>query len=975
MNIHLPKSKIYIFQVPRHVIRYKSLSSCFALITFVIIVYNDNKRGVNILGKDIVAFDVATTGLEVLQDEIIEFAALRIRDGKIQGSCHFLVLPEQKITSKVLRLTGIKVEELDGASQLYEHSHEIQEFFEDAILVGHRVTFLLFILEKKLNVHFQQSLRDTLELSRIFFPTVHDYQLSYLTEKLSLPLEDGSRGHRSETNAWLTWKLFEACRKKSLEFDLSFFDQAKGLLEGWAGRGFIDESHKEITRRFPDRQIRTDFVLAPISAGLFSSEKTPATKIPVSIDWIVDIFSPGGILERNLIGYESRPGQVKMAKLIAEGLTSSQHVVVEAGTGTGKSFAYLIPCLWSAKKTGQKVVVATHTIPLQEQLQKKDIPILETILPFNFKVSVLKGKGNYCCLKRLQGCMANPREISREEQRLALLSILVWIRETLTGDRQELSKVPGLIQIWPSLNADNETCIPGKCSKAGICFLLRARKKAEEADLLIVNHSLLFSDLKTDYNVLPEYHQLVIDEAHQIYQTALQHLGSDMSLENVTRIIDNIYKLTGQNFYGLVKQRLGPLAHLVPSVSWEIFEKRLDNIPENCSMVVEQAKELFQLLSLVLGVERTFRFVASHSTQTWWETLSIQIENLIGRIKALIAVLESLTSALIGEDADEIEELKYVLVGHQRELQALLDTLILILNVNNPKQVTWLEQNSRLYLKTSPIEVSDILKEKIFSRFDSVILTSATLSISNSFEHFLRDIGLPRTTRTAQVDSPFDYERQMRFFVVKKGMSLQDPDEEKAKDLSEFIVEVAERMDGRTLVLFTAHKLLRETYASLNPKLSRIGIETLAQGFHGERSTILEAFKRNPRSVLLGANSFWEGIDIPGDTLSCVILVKLPFWPPSLPLIEARSEFLKSLGRDPFQELLLPEAVIRFKQGFGRLIRSKGDHGIVILLDDRVIGKYYGRYFLNSLPIQTHIRGENSLILRKIDEWRAMELD
>lgn len=926
------------------------------------------------MSKDIVVFDVATTGLEVLQDEIIEFAALRIRDGKIQGSCHFLVLPEQEITNKVLRLTGIKVEELNGAFHLYEHSHEIQEFFQDAVLVGHRVTFLLSLLERKLNVHFQQSVWDTLELARIFFPTVHDYQLPYLSEKLPLTLKEGVRGHRSETNAWLTWELLEACRKKSMEFDLSFFEQAKGLLEGWAGRGFIDTSQKELTRRFPDRQIRTDIVLAPLSEGIFSCETSQTTKIPVSIDWIVDCFSPGGILEQNLVGYESRLGQVKMAKLIAEGLTSSQHVVVEAGTGTGKSFAYLIPCLWSAKKTGKKVVVATHTIPLQEQLQKKDIPVLETILPFSFKVSVLKGKSNYCCLKSLQGHMANPREISREEQRLALLSILVWIRETLTGDLQELSKVPGLTQIWASLNADNEACIPGKCSKAGLCFLLRARKKAEEADLLIVNHSLLFADLKTDYNVLPEYHQLVIDEAHQVYQTALQHLGSDMSLENVTRIIDNIYRLTGQNLYGLVKQRIGPLAHRVPSVAWEIFEKRLDNLPENCTMVVDQAKELFQLLLLIVGKERTYRFVASHSTQTWWATLNIQIENLIGRIKALIAVLESLKSALSGEDADEIEELKYILVGHQRELQALLETLILVLNVHNPKQVTWLEQNSRLYLKTSPIEVSDILKEKIFSRFDSVILTSATLSISNSFEHFLRDIGLPKTTIIAQVDSPFDYEQQMRLFVVKKGMGLYDSDEEKAEYLSEFITEVAERMNGRTLVLFTAHKLLRDTYASLNPKLSRIGIETLAQGFHGERSTILEAFKRNPKSVLLGANSFWEGIDIPGDTLSCVILVKLPFWPPSLPLIEARSEFLKSLGRDPFQELLLPEAVIRFKQGFGRLIRSKGDRGVVILLDDRVIEKYYGRFFLNSLPIQTHIRGENSLILRKLEEWRAMEL-
>jgi len=937
-------------------------------------VYNDKKRGANILGKDIVVFDAATTGLEVMQDEIIEFAALRIRDGKIQGTCHFLVLPEQEITSKVLSVTGIKAEELEGASKLYEHSHDIQAFFEDAILVGHRVTFILAILEKELNVHFQQPLWDTLELARLFYPTVHDYQLSYLVEKLSLTLEDREKGHRSETNAWSTWKLFEACRSKSLEFDLSFFDQAKSLLDGWGGRGFIDESYKEITRRFPDRQIRTDLVLAPISEGLFSSDKMP-NRIPDSIGWIVDCFSPGGILEQNLVGYESRPGQMTMAKLIAEGLTSSQHVVVEAGTGTGKSFAYLIPCLWSAKKTGKKVVVATHTIPLQEQLQKKDIPVLEAILPFSFKVSILKGKSNYCCLKRLQGCMANPREISRQEQRLALLSILVWIRETLTGDLQELSKVPGLLQIWPSINADNETCIPGRCSKAGSCFLLRARKKAEEADLLIVNHSLLFSDLKTDYNVLPEYHQLVIDEAHQIYQTALQHLGSDMSLENVTRIIDNIYRLSGQNFYGQIKQRLGQLGQQVPSVAWDVFEKRLENIPENCSMVVEQAKELFELLALVLGAERTYRFVASHSTQTWWAPLNIQIENLMGRIKAIISVFESLTSALMGEDAEEIEELRYVLVGHQRDLQALLDTLMLVLNVDNPRQVTWLEQNSRLYLMTSPIEVSEILKEKIFSHLDSVILTSATLSISNSFEHFLRDIGLPKTTTTAQVDSPFDYEQQMRFFVVKKGTGLQDSDSEKAKDLAEFITEVAERMHGRTLVLFTAHKLLRETYASLNPRLSRIGIVTLAQGFHGERSTMLEAFKRNPRSVLLGASSFWEGIDIPGDTLSCVILVKLPFWPPSLPLIEARSEFLKSLGRDPFKELLLPEAVIRFKQGFGRLIRSKGDRGIVILLDDRVIEKYYGRFFLSSLPILTHIRGDSSLILRKIDEWNSTEID
>ncbi|WP_199241756.1 helicase C-terminal domain-containing protein [Desulfosporosinus sp. Sb-LF] len=927
------------------------------------------------MGKDIVVFDVETTGLEGEQDEIVEFAALRIHDGEIQESCHFLIRPNQRITSKIIALTGIQEKDFNGSSPLCEHRQEILDFFKDSVLVGHQTSFALSNLERKLNVRFEQPLWDTSEFSRIFFPTAHQYQLAYLAEKLSLSPLDASGLQRSEMNVLLIWKILECCKKKVLEFDLSFFDQAQSFLEGWAGRGFIDELHKEITRLFPDRPIRTALVLAPIQEGLFANGQTSSVRIPDTIDWVVNSFSPGGILEQSLPGYESRSGQVKMAKLIAEALTSSQHVVVEAGTGTGKSFAYLIPSIWSAKNTGQKVVVATHTIPLQEQLLKKDIPILETVLPFQFRASVLKGKGNYCCLKKWQACLVNPREISGMDQNLAILSILVWLRETQAGDIQELSNVPGLKQIWSSLGADNETCFPGRCSEAGVCFLLRARKKAEEADVLIVNHSLLFSDLKTDYNVLPEYHQLVIDEAHQIYQTALQHLGSDLSLESIERIVDNIGRPTGPNFYGTVKQRLGSLTHLVPSVPWDVFTKRLEGIPDSCPTILEQAEELFELLSMLLGTERTFRFVESHTTKPWWEGLNVQIENLVGRIKSLVTILESLGSILIGEDADEAEELRYILAGHQRELNALVETLTQVINPHNPKQVTWLEQSSRLYLKTSPIEVSDILEEKIFSRLDAVVLTSATLSISDSFEHFLNDIGLPQETITARVDSPFDYERQMRFFVVKKGTNSLNSDEEKALELSEFIAEVAERMNGRTMVLFTAHKLLRETYVSLGSKLARIGIETLAQGVHGERSTLLEAFKRNPKSVLLGANSFWEGIDIPGETLSCVILIKLPFWPPTLPLIEARSEFLKSQGRNPFQELLLPEAVIRFKQGFGRLIRSKGDRGVVILLDDRIIQKYYGRFFLNSLPIRTHMRGENNLILRKLEEWNTRGLD
>ncbi|WP_407308698.1 helicase C-terminal domain-containing protein [Desulfosporosinus sp. SB140] len=922
--------------------------------------------------KDIVFLTMVTTFLEGKEEDILEFAALRIHDGQFQKSCFFLVRPEQAY--KIEAHSSILAEDSICALRYLEHRQEILDFFEDAVLVSHQGASYLQILERILGTSFRYTSWDTQELAQILFPTMHHYQLSYLTEKLNLVGEEEPSVHLSERKAYLTWKLFEACQNKGLGFDLSFFDQAQGFLEGWSGKSFFDDLRREIIRQFPDRRIQTDLVLSALSEGLFVQGQTSAQKIPDSINWVIESFSEGGILEQSLPGYECRRGQTKMAQLIAEGLTSAQHIVVEAGTGTGKSFAYLIPSLWYARKTGRKVVVATHTIPLQEQLQKKDIPMLDKALPFSFRTSVLKGKGNYCCLKRWLSCLTNPHEIVSQEQKLAVLSTLIWLRETQTGDIQELSKVPGLMAVWPSLSADNELCNPSKCSKSGVCFLLRARKKAEEADVLIVNHSLLFSDLKTDYNVLPEYHQLVIDEAHQIYQTALQNLGSELCFEALSRTIDTIYRQSGANFYGTTKLRVEPLRFSVPAVPWDTFAQRLDNIPELCLKVLEQAKELFQLLEDLLGLDRTFRFVASHTNLPWWGPLVIQFENLLGRLKSLVTVLQSLTSALSGEEADEVEELRYVINTHQRELQEIQDTLVLAINVTDPKQVTWLERSSRLYLKSSPLEVNEILKEKIFSRLNTVILTSATLSIANSFNHFLQDIGLPLTTKTAVVDSPFNFDAQMRFFILNKGINSARSDEERVGALSELIFNVAERMQGRTLVLFTAHKLLRETYADLKPRLTKINIDTLAQGVQGERTTLLEAFKRNPKSVLLGANSFWEGIDIPGETLSCVILVKLPFWPPSLPLIEARSEFLKSQGRDPFREFLLPEAVIRFKQGFGRLIRSKEDRGFVILLDDRVIGKYYGRYFLSSLPIQTHYRADDRQLFQKINDWKFREL-
>ena len=914
-----------------------------------------------------VVIDLETTGLDRYKDEILEFGAWRIEEGKQPQNLQFLLNPEQEVPSKVLGLTGITREELRHASSLDEHCKEIVGFFKDAILVGHNIEFDLGFLEKGLNTVFNQEIWDTLEFARIFFPSLGHYRLEVLTEKLTLELPGSTRFHRAGTDAWATWKLLEACWQKGKEYDLSFYDQAKGLIEGWKGASFFTLLRSEISRSFPDRPIRTELMISPPDEGLFAENKLNE-KVPESMDWVLKCFSSGGILQETLLGYESRLGQLKMAEAVMKGLEDSHHVVVEAGTGTGKSFAYLIPALWWAKKTGRKVVVATHTIPLQEQLQQKDLPILARVLPFSFRSVLLKGKGNYCCLKKWAMLQVNSLELSSDE-RIAALYVLTWLRETRSGDLQELPQVARVHKLCSKISADTEDCDPVNCRRAGVCFLLRARKRAEDADLLIVNHSLLFSDLKTDFKVLPEYHYLVVDEAHHLHRSALEQLGSDLSLEKVTRVIEKVFRPQGQCFFMTYKLRQGQLAAWAPAVAWDTFAEKLKIIPEHCELILTQARELFMLFAKLLNGQQSLRLVKANRLENWWVILETQVENLKGRLIQLLTSLEGLSKLLAGEEANEVDGLRRELAGYQRELDGFKETLSLLLNVEDALRVTWLEQTFTLYLKSSLVEVSQILNEKVFSRLDSAVLTSATLSIAGSFTHYLQEVGLPEDTSSLKVASPFDYEDQMRFFVVKDLWKNEKSEGMIALRVAEFVAEVAQRLRGRTLVLFTSHRLLRATYIPLAGHLEKLNLTILAQGIDGGRSTILGEFLRNPGSVLLGATSFWEGIDIPGQALSCVILVKLPFWPPSMPLIEARSELLESQGRNPFWEFMLPEAVIRFKQGFGRLIRTKMDRGFVILLDDRVIGKRYGSLFLSSLPLDTHIRGDEKQVFQQISLW------
>lgn len=918
-------------------------------------------------GKKIVVLDLETTGFDIYNDKIIEFAALCIQEEQEEPEVlNFLCSPGQLVSGRILRLTGLTQEELDEAQPIQVYEEEILKFLQGAVLVGHNVDFDLSFLQASLNIHLPNEIWDTLEITRILFPNLPKYRLSDLIRFLNLdPIE---RSHRALPDVQATWNILQKCWEKGLSLDLSFYQKALPLLISSRSLSFFQSLEKEIKKKFPERLIATDLILNN-DMGIFEQfQEEQDEEIPTSFTWIEECFSKGGILERKLKGYESRLGQVKMAKAVGEALMNSNHLVSEAGTGTGKSYAYLIPSLWWSKKTGKKVVVATHTIPLQEQLFKKDLPILAEILPFSFQGEILKGKGNYICLKKWLAFHNNFSELGLEA-RLATLSVLVWLRETKVGDWQEIAQIPYLDKIWGEINAEEESCIPGKCSQANRCFMLQARKKAESADLIIVNHSLLFSDIKTERNILPEYHQLIIDEAHHLHQAALQQLGNEISLEQITQTLNLLSRPLAGSFYGNIKVRSQFWEQTMPLQTWEEFRRKLEEIPEASGEVQSQAQEVFSSFEQILGKEISLRLTPQLRTEKWWDALEVQIENLQGRLSNIIRILKDLHQLVNSLDDEESQSLAQEIGGRVRKFEEIKECFTLAWQFDEPMRVSWLENSRRLVLKTAPVDVSDILRENLFKPLDSVILTSATLSISNSFEHFLEKIGLSENVSTLIVESPFAYEEQMQLVVVQDLIKENYQDLFDPEEVADFITAVGERMEGRTLVLLTSHRFLREIYTPLSQRLAESELELLAQGIDGGRQALLESFRQNPKSILLGANSFWEGIDIPGEELSCVILLKLPFGPPNQPLTAARSEYLEAQGKNSFYELLLPEAVIRFKQGVGRLIRSKTDRGLVIICDNRVAQKRYGRMFLNSLPLKTHIRTTQGQILDKIDLW------
>jgi ATP-dependent DNA helicase DinG len=635
-----------------------------------------------------------------------------------------------------------------------------------------------------------------------------------------------------------------------------------------------------------------------------------------------EFFSPGGILARSSLPYEYRPGQLEMAKAVERALEERRHLIVEAGTGTGKTLAYLLPAL----RTGQRVIVSTGTKALQDQLYFRDVPFLETLLG-SLRVCYMKGRANYLCLHKLAALRSQPI-LSGLEEIDQFQQISAWEPKTESGDRAELSNLPESSPLWSKLDARTEACLGSTCPDYRRCFITRMRQRALESDIIIVNHHLFFADLSLkreaagapDAGILPEAAAVVFDEAHELEEIASNYFGlsvSNLRFEDLAR--DAETQLRGKEG-----------AAQIPGVTQQLRDR---------------ARMFFAGLPLSGDGRQPF-----NGREEFLESSG----DLYLSVRAILRRLEAEMDALTG--IEEAPGLRNRVVRLRSELEFLLES-------NSSNMVYWMERRAHgapdakmfaarggprtTFLQATPIDVSELLRESVFEQIPTVVLTSATLTVQGGFEHMRRRLGLGDTGQGARelvVPSHFRYGEQTLLYLPPEMPDPRDPSFQEAA--ARCIRRVLEITRGRAFCLFTSYAQMRDLYERLLPVLD---FPLLLHG-SAPRKALLEEFRSTPNAVLFGTSSFWQGVDVQGEALSCVIIDKLPFAVPSDPVVQARMKAIEEAGGKPFFDYQVPAAVLTLKQGFGRLIRSLEDRGVLVLLDPRITRQRYGQTFLASLP-------------------------
>ncbi|MDY5794286.1 MAG: ATP-dependent DNA helicase [Fusobacterium gastrosuis] len=680
---------------------------------------------------------------------------------------------------------------------------------------------------------------------------------------------------------------------------------------------------------------------------------------------IAPFFEKEGVLAKSIKNFEYREEQKSMALSVQRGINENKKIIVEAGTGTGKTLAYLIPAIKWAIQNQKKIIIATNTINLQEQLLYKDIPIVRSIIDEKFSYALVKGRNNYLC-KRLFNEVSIKGNVDLDlfgsESKEQLEHILKWGNKTETGDKSELPfEVNG--DVWELVQSTTELCIGKKCPHRKQCFYMRTRREKIDANVLIANHHLFFADLNvrantdfdSEYLILPKYDMVIFDEAHNIESVARSYFSMEISKFSFNRLVNRIFSKSNKRKQ---KPALNRLEESVDRANLEnpgIYDLTLENIKDSIQVLQIVAEEYFEELRKVFdnGNENGVKKVLTSyemKKSNFLESSREKKEKFQNLLKDFMNLLETFLNLLDGEKDKNPDIINFK--NHINIYKAFIDSFLFINNLSEEEYIYWIDINAKrtnVVLTATPLNIAKKLNTSLFENINRLVFASATLTADRNFNYFKKSIGLLEEECIEEIiDSPFNYDEQMKVYIPT---NIQDSDKLDLfyEDAANFILSILLKTQGKAFILFTSYTMLNQVYYSIKNELLENNFEIF---LHGEkpRSQLITEFKKAINPILFGTTSFWEGVDVQGDNLSNVIIVKLPFLVPTDPIVSAISKKIEEEGGNSFFDYQLPEALIKFKQGIGRLIRNKTDKGNIFILDNRMIKKNYGVSFINAIP-------------------------